>query len=85
MVTGVGAEKQQTILELAQQNLGLVREAQSLLEEHFNRVPSSVSDKAEKPQNPNVLDEIIDEQRDCRGKLKSMLTFLSTEVIPKIH
>ena len=84
MDSGCEAEEA-NILSLSVTLLSLLREQRMLLDKRFNRTPEATEKDCEaRPQQPNALDEIIDNLITAITKLIAVNAFFSNEVLPKI-
>lgn len=84
MVTG-GKTKEATIRELSLEINDILRDFQGRLDNRFNRTPAVEATQSETPQHPNILDEIIEELTTATKHLRSISSFISTDVLPKIN
>ncbi|KKL92455.1 hypothetical protein LCGC14_1884580 [marine sediment metagenome] len=77
--------KEATILSRSEEILKILDDFQARLDNRFSR---SIKDegKAEKrPQSDNVLDEIMDNLEQADEHLSSIVSFISSDVLPKIN
>ena len=86
MEPGTGeVTKESTILELTL-SIGVgLGELQSELNRHFERSDKDCEAKTAVPQNPNILDDILDELKSNMLQLKYSRGFISSMVLNKIH
>ena len=57
------------------------------LDSHFDRrvEPTTTESVIERPINPNVLDEIIENLDTDKAKLEKIMVFIRDDVLPKIN
>ncbi len=79
-----GATKEATILERSHELIKTADDLNQRLENRFSRNPAVGKDSGEKPQSPNVLDEIIDNLGIAIQRFNGIITFIANEVLPKI-
>lgn len=79
-----GAVKESTIIGLADDIRNALRDLQDRLDNRFDRSGKETG-ITDRPQCPNVLDEIIEVLSDCKRHLLDMTSFISSEVLPKIN
>lgn len=85
MVRPTDERKQDTILGLSQEINEYLREFRDLLDNRFERSVKASSGKSDKPVIPNVLDEILEELQVAKGELAAIMSFISSDVLPKIN
>jgi len=82
---GQSEVKEQTILELSYVIKDSLQAFQSVLDNNFARSPEVAKEApTDRPQSSNVLDEIIENLKDNRNRLNSMINFIRNDIIPKI-
>jgi len=85
---GEGAiKKEDTILSLSTDITNLVHKLKRVLESRFERLPQKTDDKISegKPQIPNILDEIIEELQTAKEEVSRIMSFILSDVLPKIN
>ena len=85
MDTGQPAAKEATILSLSEEIGKLLSEFQDKLDNRFNRSIKPEGMCEGKSQADNVLDEIIQNLQDDKFHLSSIMSFISSDVLPKIN
>lgn len=83
--TGAGTAKEQTILGLSQEIREILCDFQSKLDNHFKRAIKEESTGKDRPEYGNVLDEIIENLSEDEAWLQRIVSFISSEVLPKIN
>ena len=79
------SSKEATILSLSQDIGKLLADLHDRLDNHFARNPQDAKAEGEKPFTSNVLDEIIENLCDNKAHLSRIMSFVSSEVLPKIN
>ena len=77
-------KKESTILDLSRGIADLLEDLGQRLDSRFNRSPKPEGKGEDSPQEPNVLDEIIDVLERDKRWLSRHIEFLVSEVLPKI-
>lgn len=78
--------REATILGLSHDIFKGLNELRGTLNTRFNRTPEvTEKDSAERPEQPNVVDEIIDNLQSATTNLHADTIFISNEVLPKIN
>ena len=80
-----GCTKENTILSLSEDLLKMLDDFQERLDTHFQRSVKGVEPTTQKPQAPNVLDEIIENLVSAKAQLSQQVSFISSDVLPKIN
>lgn len=75
--------KEATILGKSEDVLERLADFQERLNNRFIR-GTKVDEKEERPQHPNVLDEILENLDRADAYLTGIMSFISNEVLPKI-
>ena len=86
MPTGTGAPaKEATILSLSQDIRKILGDFQNRLGSYFDRNVKAEEGTGVMPTTPNVLDEIIKELEEGKAHLSQIMSFISSDVLPKIN
>ena len=79
------AQKEATILGRSEDILKNLVEFQGRLDNRFSRATTAEEKVEVRPQSPNVLDEIQDNLDRANAHLASIVSFISSDVLPKIN
>ena len=85
MAVETGGKKEATILSLTQDIRSLLSDFQERLDNRFNRNIKGESGVKDTPVITNVLDEIIEKLEVNKAHLASIMSFISSNVLPKIN
>lgn len=77
--------KEATILSKSEEILRLLDEFQERLDNRFSRSIRDEAKAGEKPIAQNVLDEILENLDYAEGHLARIISFVSSDVLPKIN
>ena len=80
-----GTVKEATILSLSQDIGELLADLHDRLDNRFARNPQDAKAEGIQPSIPNVLDEIIENLKENETHLSRIISFITSEVLPKIN
>jgi len=80
-----GTAKEETVLSLTTDTNKLLAELESVLVSHFGGLPEPGRDSAVRPEEPNILDTILDSQKLSIYIVKKIFDLLNTNVVRKVH
>ncbi len=84
MDTG-SATNESTILGLSLEIKEHLNKLQSILDERFVRNEATEKIVTDRPQFPNILEEVLENLKDDKAHIARITSFFSTDVLPKIN
>ena len=84
-VSTEATKKEATILGLSEEIGKLLDDLEARLDNRFNRTPRPTAGESGRPEIPNVLDEILEQLEHNRVFLAQQISFISSDVLPKIN
>lgn len=79
------AKIESTILSRSEDILKRLADFQERLDNRFSRGLKAEGKSEGRPENPNVLNEILENLEMADQRLSAMFSFISSEVLPKIN